>query len=138
MKLANAVRDKGEGAKEEMRVFVSGNRIEKPETEAIIQISSTAKPQETKSQDEPVVVTMEDNTTVAKKGKKAKKAKVPTTASSTEDNTSESKEVKITQLNVQNNLKSSNNKKRKSKKSSEEGSSTWWDYVPSRVKSWFS
>ena len=77
MKLANAVRDKGEAAKEEMRVFVSGNRIEKPETEAIIQISSTAKPQETKSQDEPLVVTMEDNTTVAKKGKKAKKGPMP-------------------------------------------------------------
>jgi hypothetical protein len=42
MKLANAVRDRGDAAKEEMRGFVRDNKIEKPVTEAIIQISSAA------------------------------------------------------------------------------------------------
>jgi hypothetical protein len=42
------------------------------------------------------LINIDNSSGKKKKGKKAKKAKVPTTASSTEDNTSESKEVKIT------------------------------------------
>lgn len=39
MKLADAVKDRGEAAKDEMRGFVRDNKIEKPITEAIIQIA---------------------------------------------------------------------------------------------------
>jgi hypothetical protein len=39
MKLADAVKGRGEAAKDEMRGFVRDNKIEKPITEAIIQIA---------------------------------------------------------------------------------------------------
>ena len=39
MKLADAVKDRGEAAKDEMRGFVRDKKIEKPITEAIIQIA---------------------------------------------------------------------------------------------------
>jgi hypothetical protein len=72
MKLANAVKDKGETVKDEMRIFVKENKIEKPQTDAIIQIAKVGVQIENEVI-EFKVGEADEEVKKAGKGKKAKK-----------------------------------------------------------------